>query len=119
MEILEKIVEHGAQIGIAFFEISALLVMVVNGVVSLLMYLRKRPHVVLFLTKAMNFALMFMLCGEILRMLYVRTFSEIGVVVCIVILHGVISYLIHWEIRKEEDHHSNMRAEPELEDINL
>lgn len=119
MEILEKVVKYGAQIGIAFFEISALLVMVVNGVVSLVLYLRKKTHVVLFLTKAMNFALMFMLCGEILRMLYVRTFLEIGIVVCIVILHGVISYLIHWEIRQEEAHHRNLPVEPELEDINL
>lgn len=119
MEMLHAIIKYGAEAGVAFFELAALAVMLVNGVISLVLYLRKKPHVVLFLTRAMNFSLMFMLCGEILRMLYVRTFAEIGIVTCIVVLHGVISFLIHWEIRREEANHKDQRPEPELADINL
>ena len=115
MEHLEQIVTVGAKFGIGFFELTALGVMVVGGVLSLLQCLKRKGHVVLFLTRFMNFSLMFMLCGEILRMLFVRTFQEIGVVLCIVLLHGIISFLIHWEVKQEMGH----GREKEPEEINL
>lgn len=116
---METLLELAARAGIVMFEAIAVLIMVGNGIAALVLYLRKKPHVVLFLTRAMNFALMFKLCGEILRMQFIRSFEEIGIVGCIILIHGAISFLIHWEIRQEETHHNNKDSDKELSDINL
>ena len=49
-------------------------------------------------------ALSFKLGGEILRTVVVRDMSEIMQVGAIIILRAALTFLIHWEIKNEEQY---------------
>ena len=45
----------------------------------------------------------FKLGSEILRTVVVREWAELGVVAGIIVLRAALTFLIHWEIRQEEN----------------
>ena len=49
-------------------------------------------------------ALEFKLGGEILRTVVARDMSDIVQVGAIIILRAALTFLIHWEIKNEEEH---------------
>ena len=91
MELLTTITTYLAQAGIELLEIAV----------------RHKPHVTLSLTRFMNIALIVMLCAEIIRLVLVRTPLELAIVAGMVALHGAISFLISWEVNREQSHDRN------------
>ncbi len=55
----------------------------------------------LSLARHLAFALEFKLGGEIIRTVLVRTVDEIFFLAAIILLRGILTLLIHWEIREE------------------
>ena len=47
-------------------------------------------------------ALEFKLGGEVLRTVVVREWAELGILGAIIALRGLLTFLIHWEIKNEE-----------------
>ena len=70
------------------------------GVVN---YIRRDPLTRLKLAKGMAMGLEFKLGGEILRTVVVRDLSEIMIVGAIILLRAALTFLIHWEIKNEEE----------------
>ena len=112
MELLTTITTYIAQAGIELLEIAAMGILLIGSGKSIWMLIRHKPHVTLSLTRFMNIALIVMLCAEIIRLVTVRTPLELGIVAGLVILHGGISYLIAWEVNREEKHDMD-RGKPE------
>ena len=112
MELLSTITTTIAHVGIDLLEISAMGILLFGSARSIWMLIRHRPHITLYLTRFMNIALIVMLCAEIIRLVTVRTPLELGIVAGLVILHGGISYLIAWEVNREEKHDID-RGKPE------
>ena len=104
METLTAITTHIAQVGIELLDIVAMGILLYGSGKSIWMLIRHKPHVTLSLTRYMNIALIVMLCAEIIRLVLVRTPLELGIVAGMVILHGAISYLISWEVNREQSH---------------
>ncbi len=46
--------------------------------------------------------------GEVLRTVVVREWSELGILGAIIVLRGLLTFLIHWEISNEK---KEMRGE--------
>ena len=115
MELLTTITHAIAHIGIDVLEIAAMGILLYGSGKSIWMMIRHMPGVTLYLTRFMNIALIVMLCAEIIRLVTVRTPLELGIVAGLVVLHGGISYLIAWEVKREESHDIE-RGKPEETD---
>ena len=104
MELLTTITTYIAHGGIDLLEIAAMGILLYGSGKSIWMLIRHKPHVTLSLTRYMNIALIVMLSAEIIRLVTVRTPLELAIVAGMVVLHGAISYLISWEVTREEKH---------------
>ena len=107
MELLTTITTYIAQAGIELLEIAAMGILLFGSVKAIWMLIRHKPHVTLYLTRFMNIALIIMLCAEIIRLVLVRTPLELAIVAGMVALHGAISFLISWEVNREQSHDRN------------
>ena len=115
MELLTTITTHIAQVGIELLDIVAMGILLYGSGKSVWMMIRHRPHVTLSLTRFMNIALIIMLCAEIIRLVLVRTPMELAIVAGMVALHGAISFLISWEVNREQSHDKERGSAEEAE----
>ena len=104
MDFLTTITTYIAHAGIELLEIAAMGILLIGSGKSIWMLIRHKPHVTLSLTRFMNIALIVMLCAEIIRLVLVRTPLELAIVAGMVVLHGAISFLISWEVNREQSH---------------
>ena len=115
MELLTTITTHIAQVGIELLDIVAMGILLYGSGKSVWMMICHRPHVTLSLTRFMNIALIIMLCAEIIRLVLVRTPLELAIVAGMVALHGAISFLISWEVNREQSHDKERGSAEEAE----
>ena len=115
METLTAITTHIAQVGIELLDIVAMGILLYGSGKSVWMMIRHWPHVTLSLTRFMNIALIIMLCAEIIRLVLVRTPLELAIVAGMVALHGAISFLISWEVNREQKHDKHRGSAEEAE----
>ena len=115
MELLTTITTHIAQVGIELLDIVAMGILLYGRGKSVWMMIRHWPHVTLSLTRFMNIALIIMLCAEIIRLVLVRTPLELAIVAGMVALHGAISFLISWEVNREQSHDKERGSAEEAE----
>ena len=104
MELLTTITTGIAHVGIELLEIAAMGILLYGSGKTVWMLIRHKPHITLSLTRFMNIALIIMLCAEIVRLVLVRTPIELAIVAGMVVLHGAISFLIAWEVNREQSH---------------
>lgn len=100
---LENLVKWMAEYSLILFEVVGVVVIAVAGVCGVVNYIRRDPLTRLKLAKGMAMGLEFKLGGEILRTVVVRDFSEIMIVGAIILLRAALTFLIHWEIKNEEE----------------
>lgn len=100
---LENLVKWMAEYSIILFEVVGVVVIAVAGVRGVVNYIRRDPLTRLKLAKGMAMGLEFKLGGEILRTVVVRDLSEIMIVGAIILLRAALTFLIHWEIKNEEE----------------
>ena len=87
---------------VIMLEFMGLVVIVYTAVKSFIGWIKKDPATRLHLAEGLAMALSFKLGGEILRTVVVRDMSEIMQVGAIIILRAALTFLIHWEIKNEE-----------------
>ncbi len=116
MELLTTITTYIAQTGIELLDIAAMGILLYGSGKTIWMMIRRKPHVTLYLTRFMNIALIVMLCAEIIRLVLVRTPMELAIVAGMVVLHGAISFLISWEVSREQSHDKTRGTAPESEE---
>ena len=104
LECLEKILEYIVEVGILLFEYIGVGVIIWTSLVSLTKYVRRKDDTRIYLAKGLAMGLEFKLGSEILRTVVVREWKEIAIVAGIIVLRAALTFLIHWEIRMEENH---------------
>lgn len=87
---------------IILFEFVGVIVILIACLHGVIDYIRHNPDTRLNLAKGMAMGLEFKLGSEILRTVAVREFKEILIVGCIIVLRALLTFLIHWEIKNEE-----------------
>lgn len=97
-EILNLIVE----MGILVFEYIGVAMILCTGVRGVVDCVRRNPKTRLKLGRGLAMGLEFKLGSEILRTVVVREKEELFFVAGIIALRGILTLLIHWEIRNEE-----------------
>lgn len=84
-------------------ELFGVMILVFTAVKSFIGWLKKDENIRLHLAQGIALALEFKLGGEVLRTVVVREWSELGILGAIILLRGVLTFLIHWEIKNEKN----------------
>ena len=100
---IEEIFEIIVQLGIMLMECVGVTVLLVTTAKSIWGCIKRDPHVRLTLAKGIALALEFKLGGEVLRTVIVREWSEMAILGAVIVLRGALTFLIHWEIKNEEE----------------
>ncbi len=103
MEWLENFVHTVAEAGILLVECAGILVLLLTAVKGVFGYFKKDPHIRLRLAQGIALALEFKLGGEVLRTVIVREWNELAILGAIILLRGLLTVLLHWEIKNEEE----------------
>lgn len=104
--ILELVVRYMAEIGIVLVEMAGICVLLISAVQGFVNYFRHDPHIRLKLAQGIALALEFKLGGEVLRTVIVREWTELAILGAVIALRGVLTLLLHWEIKIEEERHA-------------
>ena len=92
-------------------EFAGIFVLVVSAVKAFYHWIRKSEHNIrLDLGQGIALALEFKMGGEVLRTVVVREWAELGILGAIILLRGVLTFLIHWEIRNEKKEEEEKRG---------
>lgn len=110
LSILDQIVKGLAEYAIILFEIVGIVIITLAGVQGVYNFVRRDPLTRLKLAKGMAMGLEFKLGSEILRTVVVRDLSEIMIVGAIILLRAALTFLIHWEIKNEEEEAQTLEA---------
>ena len=100
---LEDLLNQAVDCAILLFELMGVLVIIISGLRGIYDYVKRNPIIRLNLAQGMALGLEFKLGSEILRTVVVREFSEIATVAAIIGLRAALTFLIHWEIKVEEE----------------
>lgn len=101
--MLETFLESCVGLAIHGFELVGVFIIIAAGIRGLADYIKKSPAVRLHLAQGMALGLEFKLGSEILRTVVVREFTEIALVASIIAVRAALTFLIHWEIKNEEN----------------
>lgn len=101
---LEKAVQYTAEIGIELVELAGIAVLLITAVKGFVNYFRHDEHIRLELAQGIALALEFKLGGEVLRTVIVREWTELAILGSVILLRAVLTLLLHWEIKIEEEH---------------
>jgi uncharacterized membrane protein len=102
------------------FDIICAVFIVAGACIALYKLFKHKHHLVLTMARYINAALLFKLSGEVIRLICVRTLKEVLIIACIVAIHGAISFLISWEVKREEKRDISPDKQKEIgEDIFL
>ena len=98
----EEILYGIIRIAILFLECAGAGVLIWTSYKAIIAYLKKDEHVALKLAQGIALSLEFKLGGEVLRTVIVREWSELLILAMIVLIRGILTFLIQWEIKNEE-----------------
>ena len=99
---LEEILYEVVQVCTMLMELFGICVLVYTAGKSFIRWIRREKEISLALAQGIALALEFKLGGEVLRTVVVREWSELGILGAIIVLRGLLTFLIHWEINNEK-----------------
>ena len=99
---LEEILFRLVQVCTMLMELFGISVLVFTAVKCFIRWIRREEGLRLELAQGIALALEFKLGGEVLRTVVVRDWSELGILGAIIVLRGLLTFLIHWEISNEK-----------------
>lgn len=99
---MHEILEIIANISVFMLELFGTCVLVYTAVKGFYYWIRKNESVRLYLAQGIALSLTFKMGGEVLRTIIARTWSELGVLGAIIVLRGLLTFLINWEIKEEK-----------------
>jgi len=103
VQLLETILLHVVDITILLFEFMGVIVIILSGIRGIYDYVKHTPAIRLNLAQGMALGLEFKLGSEILRTVVVRQLEEVAIVAAIIALRAALTFLIHWEIKVEQE----------------
>jgi len=103
-ELLNNVLSTIVEYSILLFEFIGVFVLIIAGIRGIFQYFTRNPLTKLNLAKGMAMGLEFKLGSEILRTVVVRELSEVTIVAAIIAIRAALTWLIHWEIKNEEEH---------------
>lgn len=104
IEFLEMILQYIANVAIILFEFIGVGVIIYTGFKSFVKWLTHQSDTGVYLARGLAMGLEFKMGSEILRTVVVRDWHEIATVAGIIALRASLAFLLHWEIKQEQNH---------------
>lgn len=99
---LVNVLFYFVEFGTLFFEFIGVAILLLSGVKALIYYLRKDKLTDAHLARGLATGLEFLLGGEILHTVLVRDTKELAMIGGLIIIRGILTLLIHWDIKSAE-----------------
>ena len=84
-------------------ELFGVIVLISVAVRSFFQWIRHDTRLRLNLARGIALSLEFKMGSEVLRTVVVREWEELGILGAVILLRGLLTFLIHWEIKHEEE----------------
>lgn len=83
-------------------ELFGIIILVYTAVKCFIRWIRHASGLRLTLAQGIALSLEFKMGSEVLRTVVVREWEELGILGAVILLRGLLTFLIHWEIKHEE-----------------
>ena len=103
LENVETYLGYFVQLCTVALELFGVAVLVWSAVKCFIQWIRKDAHLRLNLAQGIALSLEFKMGSEVLRTVVVREWAELGILGAIIVLRGLLTFLINWEIKHEEE----------------
>ena len=84
-------------------ELFGVVVLVFTALKAFIQWLKHDTNLRLDLAQGLALSLEFKMGSEVLRTVIVREWAELGILGAVIALRGLLTFLIHWEIKHEEE----------------
>ena len=102
LEYVNRFLVNLVEVSIIVLDLFGIIVLVFTALKSFLKWIHHDKKLRLELAYGIALALEFKMGSEVLRTVVVNEWAELGILGAIILLRGVLTFLIHWEIRGEE-----------------
>lgn len=99
----ELVLQYVVELCTILLELFGIIVLVCTAVKCFVAWIRHDSNLRLDLAQGIALSLEFKMGSEVLRTVVVRDWSELGILGAVILLRGLLTFLIHWEIKHEEE----------------
>lgn len=99
---IEMYLRYFVEFSTVILELFGIFILISTALKAFYQWIRHDAKIRLDLAKGIALSLEFKMGSEVLRTVIVREWEELGILGAIIILRGLLTFLIHWEIRLEE-----------------
>ncbi|MDE7416423.1 MAG: DUF1622 domain-containing protein [Lachnospiraceae bacterium] len=114
IDLLEALLTNIVEICTILLELFGVAVLVFTAVKCFCYWIKHDSRIRLELAQGIALSLEFKMGSEVLRTVVVREWEELGILGVVILLRGILTFLIHWEIKHEEKALALDRKEDEL-----
>lgn len=100
---IELLLTYIVEFSTILLELFGVIVLIVTALKSFLLWIRHDDNLRLELAQGIALSLEFKMGSEVLRTVVVREWSELGILGAVIFLRGLLTFLIHWEIKHEKE----------------
>lgn len=100
---IELLLTYVVEICTVILELFGVIVLVYTAIKCFIQWIRHDSKLRLELARGIALSLEFKMGSEVLRTVVVREWSELGILGAVILLRGLLTFLIHWEIKHEEE----------------
>ena len=102
LEFIELSLTYVVEFCTVLLELFGVIVLVYTAIKGFISWIRHESSLRLDLAQGIALSLEFKMGSEVLRTVVVREWAELGILGDIILLRGLLTFLIHWEIKNEE-----------------
>lgn len=100
---IELYLMYIVELSTIFLELFGVIVLISTAIKSFVRWFRRDVKLRLYLAQGIAISLEFKMGSEVLRTVVVRQWEELGILGAVILLRGLLTFLIHWEIKHEEE----------------
>ena len=109
LENMELALTYIVEICTIIMELFGIVVLVFTAIKCFIQWIKKdASHLRLNLAQGIALSLEFKMGSEVLRTVVVRDWEELGILGAVILLRGLLTFLIHWEIKNEKNDIENI-----------
>ena len=101
-EAVEGVFKQVIRYSTLLMEAAGMIVILVTAVTCFIGFFRQKEGLRVRLAEGISLALLFKMGGEVLRTVIVHTWDELAILAAIIVIRGLLTFLLSWEIRSEK-----------------
>lgn len=102
INLLELFLTYIIETCTVLLEFFGVIILVFTAVICFWHWIKHDTKIRLRLAQGIALSLEFKMGSEVLRTVIARNWEELGILGVVILLRGILTFLIHWEIKHEE-----------------